>query len=134
MFIFGPLWLVVIVTVIYYLVKIGNRPMPVVRNIYYCPKCTAVVNYGTQFCASCGTPIALGRCSSCGGHLSEGARFCAQCGTTAIEQLAPGPSNAMKAARQLEYDKKEKILGLVILGIAGVVVLGIFSQIIFRWL
>jgi uncharacterized membrane protein YvbJ len=134
MFIFGPLWFVVIVLVIRYLVKLSNREKPVVRNIYYCPKCTAVVNYGTQFCASCGTPIALGRCSSCGGEVSEGARFCAQCGTTAIEQLAPGPSSAMKAAQQLAYDKTNRTFGLVILGIAGVVVLGIFSQIVFRWL
>jgi hypothetical protein len=123
MFIFGPLWLVVIVTVIYYLVKIGNRPMPVVRNVYYCPKCTAVVSYGTQFCASCGTLIALGRCSSCSGEVSEGARFCAQCGTAAIQQLAPGPSSAMKAAQRRVYNKAEKILAVVICSLAGIVIL-----------
>jgi hypothetical protein len=33
MFIFGPLWFVVIVLAIRYLVKLSNREKPVVRNV-----------------------------------------------------------------------------------------------------
>jgi predicted amidophosphoribosyltransferase len=133
MFVFGPLWFVVTVMVIYYFLR--KKPQkPVVQYVYNCSKCSAVVNYGSQFCSSCGLPVVFARyCSSCGSQISERARFCAQCGTTLTQQsaLEQAPIEASKKsaeliAAQVEFDKTKTKLALIVCAVAGVILLGLF--------
>ena len=54
-----------------------------------CESCSAEVEDGAKFCASCGA-AQPGRCSNCGSPLEAEAKFCASCGTP-TEGGSPDP-------------------------------------------
>jgi len=135
MFIFGPLWFVVIVWIIYYLAKKKSQN-PALQTVYHCSKCAAVVSYGSKFCSSCGIRMSFPQqCSYCGGQISEGARFCAQCGiqqpALVIDPVEALEKSAKLQAAQAVFDKKERKTAIMFCAIAGAaIVLGVFLFII----
>ena len=57
MFVFGPLWFVVVVMVIYYFVKIVKKARAPSLRVYRCTRCTAVIPFGSPYCSGCGVKI-----------------------------------------------------------------------------
>ena len=52
MFVFGPLWFVAIVLLIYYLSRKASAP-----KAYRCTRCNALISYGSPYCSGCGARI-----------------------------------------------------------------------------
>jgi len=50
---------------------------------YVCPKCSASIPVGAEFCSSCGGPAAGLACQRCGQRLDPGIKFCSGCGNKA---------------------------------------------------
>ena len=96
LFVFGPLWFVVLVVIIAFVIGLFKqntpnrsvnqyndyKPLDNTINSNICPMCKKSNLGNAKFCVSCGHPISNSEllCNECGAENPFGSNFCQNCG------------------------------------------------------